>query len=67
MYVKDPYELNYHLLIKKRENAKIKHCNDSKAFMEYSNAMDDVYHNINDYNPNRNHKILIILMTWLPT
>ena len=27
--------------------------------MEYSNTM-DVYNNINDYNPNRNRKILIV-------
>ena len=35
------------------------HLNDLKAFVEYSNTMDDVYNNINDYNPNRNRKILI--------
>ena len=28
--------------------------------MEHSNAMDDVYNNINDYNPNRNRNILIV-------
>ena len=37
----------------------MKHLNDSKAFIEYSNTIDDVYNNINDYNPNRNRKILI--------
>ena len=29
-------------------------------FTEYSNTMDDVYKNINDYNPNRRRKILIV-------
>ena len=38
-------------LIKKRENAGIKNYNDPTAFIEYSNTMDDVFSNINDYNP----------------
>ena len=36
-----------------RENAEIKHLNDSKAFIDCSNTMDDVYENIDDYNLNR--------------
>ena len=31
---------------------------DPKAFMEYSNNMNDIHSNINNYNPNRNHKYL---------
>ena len=31
-----------------------------KAFIEYSNTMDNIYNNIDDYNPNRNRKILIV-------
>ena len=34
--------------------------NDSKAFVEYSNNMDDFYKNIEKYNPNKKHKILIV-------
>ena len=48
-------------MIKNRENAGIKHVNDGSAFIEYSNTMDDVYKNIDDYNPNRRRKILIVL------
>ena len=29
-----------------------------KAFIEYSNTMDDVYNNVNDYNPRIKRKIL---------
>ena len=47
-------------MIKNRENAGIKHVNDSNAFIKYSNAMDDVYENIDNYNPSRKRKILII-------
>ena len=57
LYAKDLSEPNYKLLIKKRENAGIKHLNDLNAFMECSNIiMDDVYKNIDDYNPNRKKK-----------
>ena len=38
----------------------VKHVNDLNAFTECSNTMDDVYENIDDYNPNRKRKILIV-------
>ena len=60
LYAKDLSEPKYEYLIKNRENAGIKHVNDSNAFIEYSNTMDDVYENIDDYNPSRKRKILII-------
>ena len=34
--------------------------NDPEAFTEYSNTMDDVYNNTDDYNPNRKRKTLIV-------
>ena len=51
LYAKDLSEPKYEYLIKNRKNAGIKHLNDSNAFIECSNTMDDVYENINDYNP----------------
>ena len=51
MYAKDLSE--HEILIKKRESAGIKHYNDPNAFIECFNAMDDVYENINDYNPSK--------------
>ena len=60
MYAKDLSEPKYEYLIKNHENAGIKHLNDSKAFIECSNTMDDVYENIDDYNPSRKRKILIV-------
>ena len=47
-------------LIKNRENAGIKHLNDSKAFTECSNTMNNVYENIDNYNLKRKRKILIV-------
>ena len=34
--------------------------NDSKAFIEFSSEMDDIYKNIEEYNPNKRGKILIV-------
>ena len=60
LYAKDLSELKYQFLIEKRENAGIKNYNDPNAFIEYSNTMDDVYSNIDDYNPKRKRKFLIV-------
>ena len=30
-----------------------------KAFIEYSNTMEDVYNNVNNYNPKRKRKMFI--------
>ena len=38
----------------------LKHFNDSKAFIEYSDDMDDIYKNIEECNPNKKRKILIV-------
>ena len=58
-YAKDSSEAKYQFLIKTREDVGIKHFSDSKAFIEYSNDMDDIYKNIDEYNPNKKRKILI--------
>ena len=53
MYAKDLFEFKYELLIKRHKNTGIKYFNDPNAFRDCSNTMDDVYENINDYNPRR--------------
>ena len=60
LYTKDPYEAKYQLLINKRESSRLKYLNDSKAFIEYSNYMEDTYKNIEEYNPNRKGIKLIV-------
>ena len=59
-YAKYLSEPKYEFFIKKRENTGIKHLNDLKAFTEYSDTMDNVYENIDNYNPSRKNKILIV-------
>ena len=60
LYAKDLSEPKYEYLIKKREDAGIKHLNKPNEFIECSNMMDNVYENINDYNPIRKIKKLIV-------
>ena len=60
LYAKDLYESKYQYLINKREGVGINHFNDSIAFIDYSNDMHDVYKNIDDYNPDKENKILIV-------
>ena len=48
LYAKDLNEAKYELLIKKREDAGIKHLNDSNTLIKCSNTMDDVCENIDE-------------------
>ena len=59
LYAKDPIEAKYKFLIRKRESTGLKHLN-SKTFIKCSNDMDNIYKNIEEYNPNEKHKILIV-------
>ena len=60
LHAKDPYERKYQYLIDKREKVGLDHFEDPNAFMEYSNDMQDVYKNIENYNPGKKSKILIV-------
>ena len=60
LYAKDLSEPKYEFLIKMRENVGIKRLNDSNSLIQCSNTMDDVYENINDYNPIRKRKKLFV-------
>ena len=60
LYAKDQYEAEYQYLINKREKVGLGHFKDPKAFMEYSNDMQDVYNNIENYNLGKKRKILIV-------
>ena len=47
-------------MINKRESTGLKHFNNSKAFVEYSNDMDDIYEYIEEYNKNKKRKTLVV-------
>ena len=59
-YAKDPYEAKYQYLIKIHKKEGLEHFNDPKAFIEYSNDMQDVYKNIDKYNIDKGRKKLIV-------
>ena len=65
LYPKGLYEGKYQLIINKTECVDTEHFNNSEAFIEYLNDMDETYKNIEEYNTNKKRKILIFLMIWL--
>ena len=62
LYAKDLYEAKYHFLINKREKTRLKQFNDPKAFIDYSNDMQDVCKYIDEYNADKERKILIVFV-----
>ena len=63
---KDTYEAKYQFSINTRESTSLKYLNDSKAFIEYPNDMDDIYKNVKEYHPNKNRKILTVSHGTIP-
>ena len=59
-YGEDPFEVIYQLLINKTENPRLIYLNYSKAIIEYSNNIDDIYKNIEGYNLNKRRQLLIV-------
>ena len=51
LYVKDPFESKYQLLINGREKVVIKNLKNPKTFLDYLQTIDDVFENLEDYNP----------------
>ena len=60
LYAKDLYEAKYQYLVNKREEVGLKHHDDPKAFIEYSNDIQYVYKNIEEYNLGKKLKVLIV-------
>ena len=60
LHAKDSYGAKYQYLINKREKVGIKHYDDSKAFIEYSNDKQDFFKNIEEYNVGKKCKVLIV-------
>ena len=60
LYAKDPYKTKYQFLINKWGSIGLNHFNYWKAFIEYSNDMDDIYQIIEECNLNKKRKALIV-------
>ena len=59
LYAKDPYNVKYQYLINKREKVGLNDYDDPKAFIEYSDDMEDDYKNIKEYNLGKKLIVLI--------
>ena len=60
LYIRDPLESKYQLLIIRRKKVEIKNLRNPKAFIDYSQTTDDVDENLEDYNPTKKRRVLII-------
>ena len=60
LYAEDPYKARFQLFIDKRQITGLKYLNDSNAFTEYSNHMNDIFKNIEECNLNKKRKIFIV-------
>ena len=60
LYVKNPFQSKYQLLINGREKVRIKTLKNTKAFIDYSQTVDDVHENLEDYNPTKKRRQLIV-------
>ena len=50
----------YQFLTNGRENVGIKKLKNPKAFIDYSKTIDNVYENLEDYNPTKKRRVLIV-------
>ena len=60
LYVKDPFESKYQMLINGRAKVRIKTLKNPKAFIDYSQIIGDVYESLEDYNPTKKRRMLIV-------
>ena len=51
LYVKHPFKSKYQLLINGREKVVIENLKNPKTFLDYLQTIDDVFENLEDYNP----------------
>ena len=57
LYVKDPFE-KYQSLINGREKVGIENLKNPKAFIDNLQAIDNIYENLEDYNPTKKKRVL---------
>ena len=60
LYIIDPLESKYQLLINRREKVEIENLRNPKVFIDYSQTTDDVDENLEDYNPTKKRRVLIV-------
>ena len=66
LYVKDAFESKYQLHITGREKVGIENLKGSKTFIAYLQTIDDIYENLEDYNPTKKRRVLIAFDDMIP-
>ena len=59
-HVKDPFESKCQFLINGREKVGIENLENPNAFIDYSQTIDDVYENLENYIPTNKKRVLIV-------
>ena len=59
-YVKDPFAWKYQLLINGKEKTGIEKLKKLKAFIDYSQTNGSVYENLEEYNPTKKRRVLMV-------
>ena len=65
LYIKDPLKSKYQLLINGREKAGIENLKNPKAFIDYSRTIDDVYENLEDYDPTKEERRVLMVFDYM--
>ena len=60
IYIKDPFEWKYQLLINGWEKVATEILKNPKAFIGYSQKIDEFYENLQYYNPTKKRRVLIV-------
>ena len=60
LYVKYPFKSKYQLLINGREKVETEIFKKPQAFIDYSQTIDEVYENLEDYNPTKKRRVLLV-------
>ena len=59
-WIRDPFQLKYPFFFNGREKLGIENLKNPKAFTDYSQTIDDVSENLEDYNPTKKREVLIV-------
>ena len=60
LYVKDPFESKYKLLINANQNVGTKNLKNPKVFDDYSQTVQHIHENLEDYNQTKERRVLIV-------
>ena len=60
LFIKDPFESKYQLLISRKQKVEIKKLKNPKVFINYSQTIDDINKNLEVFNPTKKIKVMTV-------